>query len=109
MTNKIVVLSTCASEDEAEQLARAMVEQRLAACVSVLPGVRSFYRWKGEIECAQEWLLLIKTSRELMGSLVAALQKVHTYEVPEALAVQVVDGATDYLAWLDSNLRGTND
>jgi periplasmic divalent cation tolerance protein len=104
MTNKIVVLSTCASEQEAEQLARAMLEQRLAACVNVVPGVRSYYRWKGELESAQEWLLLIKSSRELLPPLLAALRKVHTYEVPEAIAVAVVDGAADYLSWLDSNL-----
>src|SRR5437899_9976456 len=65
MTDKIMVLSTCATEADAERLARALVAGRFAACVNVLPGVRSFYHWKGEIESSQEFLLLVKTSRDL--------------------------------------------
>jgi periplasmic divalent cation tolerance protein len=106
MTDKIVVLSTCATETDAERLARALVAGRLAACVNVVPGMRSFYHWKGEIESGTEFLLIIKTSRELFPALNAEMAKLHPYEVPELLALPVVDGAENYLSWLDSNLRG---
>jgi len=105
MTDQIVVLSTCSSEEEAERLARLLVEQRLAACVSVVPGVRSFYRWRGAVECAAEWLLLAKSSRGLFPALAAALERAHSYEVPEVLALPVVEGAANYLDWLATSLR----
>jgi periplasmic divalent cation tolerance protein len=106
MTDKIVVLSTCATEADAERLARALVEGRLAACVNVVPGVRSFYRWKGEIESGAEFLLIIKTSRDLFGALRAEMDKLHPYEVPELLALPVVTGAENYLSWFQAGLRG---
>jgi len=105
MTDKIVVLSTCASEQEAEKLARSLVEQRVAACVNVIPRVRSFYRWQGAVESADEYLLVIKSSRERMPALLDSLQRQHSYEVPEALAVSVVDGAANYLNWLQASLE----
>ena len=105
MTDKIIVFSTCASEQEAEKLARRLVEARVAACVTILPGARSIYRWQGAIESAGEWLLVIKSSRELFAQLRAALERLHSYEVPEVLAVQVVEGAPNYLNWLEDQLR----
>jgi periplasmic divalent cation tolerance protein len=106
MTDKIVVLSTCATEEDAERLARALVEHRLAACVSVVPGVRSFYHWKGEIESGVEFLLIVKSSRELFPALSAEIEKLHPYEVPELLALPVVAGSENYLSWLQSNVCG---
>jgi periplasmic divalent cation tolerance protein len=106
MTDKIVVLSTCATEADAERLARALVEGRLAACVNVVPGVRSFYHWKGEIQSSVEFLLIVKTSRELFPALQAEIEKLHLYELPELLALPVVAGAENYLSWLQANLRG---
>ena len=105
MTDKIVVLSTCATEEEAERLARQLVEARLAACVSIIPRMRSFYRWKGEVESAEECLLVIKSSRPLFDSLRLALEKVHTYEVPEAIALQIVEGAANYMNWMAANVQ----
>src|ERR1700722_14289144 len=105
MTDKIVVLSTCASEEEADRLARMLVERRLAGCVNVLPNMRSVYRWKGEIESASECLLIIKSSRAQFDPLRAALEGAHSYELPEALALQVVDGSPAYLEWLESSMR----
>jgi periplasmic divalent cation tolerance protein len=104
MTDKIVVLSTCATEAEAEKLARALVEARVAACVNIVPGVRSIYRWQGAVESAAECLLVIKSSRARFGELRAALEKAHSYEVPEVLALPVVEGAPNYLSWLESQL-----
>ena len=106
MTNKIVVLTTCANEKEAEKLARALLDDRVAACVSVIPRMRSFYHWKGTVESADECLLLIKSSRELFEPLSVALRKLHSYDVPELLALPVVDGEPNYLNWLDSSIRG---
>jgi len=106
MTDKIVVLTSCAAEADAERLARALVAGRLAACVNVVPGVRSFYHWKGEIESSEEFLLIVKTSRDLFPALRAEMEKLHAYEVPELLALPVVAGAENYLSWLQSNLRG---
>jgi periplasmic divalent cation tolerance protein len=105
MTDKIVVLSTCGSEEEAERLARLLVDRRLAACVSIVPRMRSIYRWNGAVESSEEWLLLIKSSRPRFAQLRAALEGAHSYEVPELLALPVVDGASGYLNWLQANLE----
>jgi periplasmic divalent cation tolerance protein len=104
MTDKIVVLSTCASAQEAELIARRLLDKRLAACVNILPGVRSFYRWKGAIEDDKEILLVIKSSRALFAELRAEIEKLHSYEVPEVIAIPLVDGSERYLAWLDREL-----
>ena len=105
MTDKIVIFSTCSTPGEAAKIARRLVEERLAACVNVIGGVRSFYRWKGEIETADECLLVIKSSRELFDRLRLELEKAHTYEVPEVVAVPVVEGAPNYLNWLEAELK----
>jgi periplasmic divalent cation tolerance protein len=105
MTDKIVIMSTCATEEEAERIARALVDARLAACVSIVPRVRSFYRWKGAVEDSAECLLVIKSSRRLFDSLRAAIEKAHSYEVPEVVALPIVDGAPNYLNWLHDNLE----
>ena len=104
MTDKIVVMSACDSEEQAASLARHLVEKRLAACVSIIPGARSFYHWKGAIEDDAEWLLLIKSRRDLFSALRAEIGKMHTYEIPELLALPVVEGSEGYLAWLDREL-----
>ena len=100
MTDKIVVFSTCSSEDEAVRIGRALVEAQLAACVNILPPIRSIYRWKDAVENAAEWLLIIKTKRELFTPLSAKLRSIHSYEVPEAIAIPIVDGLSDYLDWI---------
>lgn len=105
MTDKIVVFSTCASADEAERLARRLIEERLAACVNVVSPVRSFYRWKGAVEDSTEWLLIIKSSRDLFAGLSAALESAHSYELPEIIAIPVVEGSANYLAWVERELH----
>ncbi len=104
MTDKIVVLSTASSAAEAETIARRLVEERLAACVNVVTGVRSFYRWKGKIEDSPEWLLVIKSSRGRLEELRAALEKLHSYDVPEVIALPVVEGTKNYLHWMEGEL-----
>lgn len=105
MTDKIVVLSTCESEQEAATIARHLVEKKLAACVNILPRARSIYRWKGAIEDTQEFVLLIKSRRDLLPALRAGLNSVHSYEIPELIALPVVDGSDAYLTWLDRELE----
>lgn len=109
MTDKIIVFSTCGSAEEAVKIARTLVEQHLAACVNVLPGMRSFYRWKGAIEEEAELLLIIKTSRALFDRLRAELEKLHSYEVPEVLALPIVAGSPNYLNWMASELPEPED
>ena len=109
MTDKIVILSACDSEEQAARLARHLVELRLAACVNIVPGARSIYRWKGAIEEASEWLLVIKSRRDLFSSISSEIGKTHSYEVPELLALPVVEGAVGYLEWMDRELAPGED
>lgn len=104
MSDKIVVLSTCGSAEEAASIARALVERRLAACVNIVPGVRSVYRWKGAVEEAEEWLLIVKSSQALFERLEEELRKMHSYETPEIVALPVVAGSASYLEWLGAEL-----
>ena len=105
MTDKIVVLSTCSSAAEADVIARGLVERGLAACVNVLAGVRSIYRWRGAVEESSECLLIIKSRRDLFEPLRSELEKLHSYEVPEVVALAVVEGSPAYLSWLDHELH----
>ena len=100
-----IVLCTAGSGEQAEAIARALVERRLAACVNVIGGICSFFRWKGKIECEDEKLLVIKSAERLFGELKAAIREIHTYEVPEILAIPIQDGDQPYLDWLGESLK----
>lgn len=107
MTDHLVVLVTCRTAKEAERIARALVEARLAACGNILQSpVRSVYRWKNKIESAKEFLLLIKTSRRRFARLQTAIKKLHSYEVPEIIALPVAAGSPAYLAWVTESVSG---
>ena len=105
MTDKILVFSACESQQEAEKIALSLIEKHLAACVNLIPGVESIYRWRGVLERSKEFLLVIKSSRELLPDLQAELSRMHSYEVPEVLAIPIVDGAEAYLNWMDRELK----
>jgi periplasmic divalent cation tolerance protein len=105
MTEKIVVLSTCGSEEEAARIAKQLVEGHIAACVNLIPRIRSFYRWRDKVEDSTEWLLVIKTSRGRFEALRTVLEAAHSYELPEVLALPIVDGSPNYLAWLSAELQ----
>lgn len=105
MTDKIVILSTCGSAEEAEKIGATLVGAQVAACVNVVPGMRSIYGWKGAVERATEWLLLIKTRRELFERVHDELRKLHSYQVPELIALPVVEGSESYLAWIDGEVK----
>ena len=100
-----IVLTTAGSMEEARRLANALVEERLAACTSLVPQVESIYRWEGRVENAAEILLVIKTNAEKLERLEARLHELHSYETPEFLVLKVEAGSRDYLAWLASGLR----
>jgi periplasmic divalent cation tolerance protein len=104
VTDKIVILSTCGSLEEARRVAQHLVEKRVAACVNLVPSVESVYRWEGKIEQSQEVLLVIKSRRDLFSRVRAELASVHSYQVPELIALPVVEGSEGYLAWLDREL-----
>lgn len=104
MTDKVAVLTTCDSPEIAARLARHLVQERLAACVNVLPGARSTYYWQGKVDESEELLLIAKSSRPLLPKLIAELEKIHPYEVPEIVALPIIDGGRSYLDWLDREL-----
>jgi periplasmic divalent cation tolerance protein len=95
-----VLLSTCPDDASAETIARALVGERLAACVTRLPGAVSLYRWQGELEQATEVQLLIKTRGSRLEATIARLRELHPYELPEAVAVQADAGLPEYLDWV---------
>lgn len=101
MTDFIVILVTTGSEAEAEQIARALVEERLAACVNVLNPIRSIYRWEGKIADEREWLLLIKTRTASLPVVQARVKALHSYQVPEVIALPILAGSEEYLRWLE--------
>jgi len=101
MTDKRIVLSTAGSEQEAHKIAHLLVKRRLAACVNIVPQVQSIYRWKGEIESAHEWLLLIKTRADKFPAVRDAIVELHSYEVPECIVLEIEDGSLPYLQWLE--------
>ncbi len=105
MLNATVILTTCSSEEEALRIANRLVEDRLAACVNVVPPVRSIYRWRDKICDEKEWLLLIKTGRERFEELEKKIKSLHSYSVPEILCLPVLEGSFAYLEWLEEMTR----
>jgi periplasmic divalent cation tolerance protein len=104
MTNKRLVLTTAASAEEARKIAHALVDRRLAACVNIIPKIESIYRWEGKVEESQEYLLLIKTTAQAFPALREAIQELHSYEVPECIALAIEEGSEAYLKWIDASV-----
>jgi periplasmic divalent cation tolerance protein len=107
MSEPLVVLITAGSQEEAERIAQALVAEMLAACVNVVPGVTSIYRWEGEVQRDQEWLLVAKSRRDVLDRLVERVQEIHSYDVPEIIALPLAGGSEPYLRWLDSVVEGS--
>lgn len=105
MTDKRLVLTTCGSLEEARSIAQTLVTRQLAACVNIAPPIESFYRWQGEVESATEWLLVIKTTAEVFDRLREALSELHSYELPECIAIAIEDGSAAYLEWIGQSVR----
>jgi periplasmic divalent cation tolerance protein len=105
MTDKILVLTTAGSKDEARKIGRALVERLLAACVNTVPQVGSIYRWEGEIEEAEEWLLMVKTTRAAFERVREVIVELHSYELPECICVSIDDGSAGYLSWIGQSVK----
>lgn len=105
MTDFQIALCTCADQEQAERIARHLVEQHLAACVNILPVVQSIYRWQGTVESATEVLILIKTDADHSKQVQLAIASLHSYEVPEFILLPVAGGSELYLEWLKTSLR----
>lgn len=101
-----VVLSTAGSEEEARSLARALVGRHLAACVNVVPGVRSIYRWKGAVHDEPEWILVIKTRSARFEEVRRAIRELHSYEQPEVVRLEIAEGDEAYLRWIEDETEG---
>jgi periplasmic divalent cation tolerance protein len=100
MTDKRIVLTTAASEEEARKIARALVDRRAAACVNIVPQITSIYRWQGNVEEAREWLLIVKTTAAAFGLVRHAIAELHSYDVPECICLTIEDGSPSYLEWI---------
>ena len=97
-----LVFTTCPDNKTAERIARALVGEHLAACVNILPIAQSIYLWKGKVESAAELLLIIKSVTDAYGSIQNRIRELHSYELPEVIAVPIADGLPDYLAWISN-------
>jgi periplasmic divalent cation tolerance protein len=104
MTDKIIVLTTAGSRDEAHKIGRALVERLLAACVNIVPQLTSIYRWQGQIEEAEEWLLMVKTTRAAFAQVREAILSLHSYETPECISISIDDGSEKYLGWIGQSV-----
>jgi periplasmic divalent cation tolerance protein len=104
MSEFVVVFVTVGSSKEGERLARALVEEQLAACVNRIKGIQSIYRWQGQVEQSEEELLVIKSRRDLFERVKKRVQELHSYSVPEIIALPIIDGNENYLRWLEEEL-----
>jgi periplasmic divalent cation tolerance protein len=104
MTDKIIVFVTCESKAQAEAIAQSVVTEKLAACVNVLPGVRSCYVWEGKLNWSEELLLLIKTTRGRFDRLQEKIRELHSYEVPEIVGVGIEEAFEKYARWIEESV-----
>jgi periplasmic divalent cation tolerance protein len=105
LSDFIVVFVTCGSEEEALKIAHALVEERLAACANMISPLRSIYRWEGKICDEKEWLLLIKTRQSRFEDLAKRVKALHSYSVPEIIALPIAEGSPAYLNWIEENTQ----
>jgi periplasmic divalent cation tolerance protein len=109
MTDKVIILVTASKLTEAKRISRHLVDSKLAACVNILPSVQSIYRWQGKVAVEKEFLLFIKSTRELFSELRAAILKLHTYTTPEIVCLPIVDGSPEYLQWVSDSVKTVQD
>jgi periplasmic divalent cation tolerance protein len=104
MADKNLVLSTTGSKEEAQTIARALVERRLAACVNIVGPIESVYRWQGKVQTSAEYLLLVKTTAERFSAVRLAIRELHSYELPECIALEIDNGSDEYLNWIEASV-----
>lgn len=105
MSEYILIFSTISSKDEADKLAKTLVDQKLAACVNIIRGISSIYEWKDKICIDDEILLLIKSRKDLFDEIKSAIISLHPYELPEIISIPIIDGLDPYLKWIDENTK----
>lgn len=105
MSRYAVVFVTTGSKKEAKKISQEVLEKKLAACVSIVPSISSQYWWEGKIDSSKEVLLIIKTKKELFGKLKNSIKKIHSYTVPEIIALPIIYGNSEYLDWIDETLE----
>src|SRR5947207_9116716 len=104
MTDKLLVLTTTGSEAEAKKIAEMLVERQLAACVNIIPRIHSVYRWQGNVEHSEEFLLVAKTIKQKEDEVCAAIRELHSYELPECISIPIQGGSAEYLQWITNSL-----
>ena len=109
MNEARVVLTTVGNRDEAEKIANALVEAEIAACVNIVGPIRSIYRWEGKVENAEEFLLVVKTWGDAYERVEAAIREMHSYELPECIALRVERGSEAYLEWVENSVRAEDE
>ena len=105
MEEYIQVITTTEKKEDAERIAKTLVEKRLAACIQVVGPIKSIYQWKGNLETSEEWLCLIKSKKTIYFELEKFIKEMHPYETPEIIAMPIIEGSKDYMNWLDNELR----
>jgi periplasmic divalent cation tolerance protein len=103
----VVALVTTGSQEEATRIAETLVSEMLAACVNLIPDITSVYRWEGKVQRGREWLLVIKSRQQVLDELVRRVQALHSYDVPEIIALPLVGGSEQYLRWIDGEVHGS--
>jgi len=104
MADAVLMLTTAPNASEAHKIAEALVERKLAACVNIVPGIRSIYRWEAKVEAADEYLLLIKTAKTRASEVEAAVRELHSYDLPEVVVISIAGGSDAYLNWIAGSL-----
>ena len=105
MTDKKIILSTTGSQEEAQKIARALVERKLAACVNIVGPIESVYRWQGAVQTSEEFLLLIKTTAAAYQRVCDLIRLLHSYELPECVQLSIEDGLPNYLEWIGESVE----
>jgi periplasmic divalent cation tolerance protein len=105
VTDKVVIMVTAASQRECRKIARHLVEAKLAACVNITQPIESLYRWKGKLATDKEYLMLIKSTRDLFPQIKAGISKIHSYHTPEIICLPIIDGSRNYLQWLSDSVK----
>ncbi len=105
MTDYIIIYITTSSINEAKKIGSALIEEKLAACSNIISPIRSIYRWEGKICDDEEAMIILKTKKELFNQIVKIVEKLHSYEVPEIIAIPIIKGAGKYLSWLDDETK----
>lgn len=105
MTDKVVILVTASSRRECRKIASRLIDEKLAACVNIAEPVQSVYRWEGKVEQSREYLMFIKTNRDLFPLVEAEISQIHSYHTPEIICLPIIDGSRNYLQWINDSVR----